>query len=189
MGLTAAELQVEEAKNRLRAENVKVNAMLEDHEKNKKTYQAILLLIFIAGISGGSYIFLNMPNLTAQEISDMKKFPPSIAELQVMTEIFKSYAQKNPTYVLVAWSYAYLFLQVFAIPGGIFLSLMAGPLFGFKMGFVYVAIIASTGSSCCYLLSQTLLKGFIINWQPEKVYQLCTKVQAQKGNLFLLMIF
>jgi hypothetical protein len=151
-----AQTDAEISKQKLISEHVGVKAMLDDHEKNKSFYQTVLVLFFISALLGGSYIFLNMPHLTDSEWTAIKKFPPSIAELQAITQIFKSYSEKNPTYVLIAWSYLYMFLQVFAIPGAIFLSLMAGPLFGFKLGFTYVAFVASTGSACCYLLSQTL---------------------------------
>ena len=76
----------------------------------------------------------------------------------------------------------YMFFQTFAIPMAVFLSLMGGPLFGFTWAFVFIAIFATTGSSCCYLLSQTLVKGFIIHRYPGPLYKLCQKVKEQRGN-------
>ena len=135
-------------------------------------------------LTGAILIFANMPKFKPEEFEVIMTFPPTIQSVKQVTEIFKVYSTNNPTWVFVAWGYMYMFFQTFAIPLAVFLSLMGGPLFGFTWAFTFIAIFATFGSSCCYLLSQTLLKGFIIHRYPAALYKLCQKVKEQQGNLF-----
>ena len=55
----------------------------------------------------------------------------------------------------------YIFLQSFAIPGAIFLSMISGALFGGIPGFVLSQTCATLGSCICYFLSLGLGRNLI----------------------------
>ena len=55
----------------------------------------------------------------------------------------------------------YLFLQSFAIPGAVFLSMISGALFGGIPGFLISQTCATIGSCICFLLSLGLGRGLI----------------------------
>lgn len=60
-------------------------------------------------------------------------------------------------------------MQTFMIPGTIFMSLLAGALFGVFKGLLLVVFNATAGASSCYFLSK-LIGRPIVNWMwPEKL--------------------
>lgn len=60
-------------------------------------------------------------------------------------------------------------MQTFMIPGTIFMSLLAGALFGVVRGLFLVVFNATAGASSCYFLSK-LIGRPIVNWLwPEKL--------------------
>ena len=58
------------------------------------------------------------------------------------------------TYVLVLFTSAYLFKQTFAIPGSVFLNLLAGALFGLGLGFPMTCFLTACGATFCYSLAK-----------------------------------
>jgi uncharacterized membrane protein YdjX (TVP38/TMEM64 family) len=60
-------------------------------------------------------------------------------------------------------------MQTFMIPGTIFMSLLAGALFGVVRGFVLVVLNATAGACSCFFLSK-LVGRPLVNWLwPEKL--------------------
>jgi uncharacterized membrane protein YdjX (TVP38/TMEM64 family) len=90
-------------------------------------------------------------------------------------------------------------LQAFAIPGAIFLSLLAGPLFGVMWGILLVTIVspssrpfqfnccvdqsATAGSTICYFISWFLAKDIVARTFPQMIKTFSEKV----GSLILLL--
>jgi len=54
--------------------------------------------------------------------------------------------------VMVAFCLTYLFLQTFCIPGSIFLSFLAGTLFGLPVGVPLVCFLSACGASGAYFV-------------------------------------
>mmetsp|Transcript_19951 Transcript_19951/g.2701 ORF Transcript_19951/g.2701 Transcript_19951/m.2701 type:complete len:82 (+) Transcript_19951:78-323(+) len=79
-------------------------------------------------------------------------------------------------YVTFGFIYLYLFLQSFAIPGPVFLSILAGPLFGAYIGFTLVCLCATTGASFCYGLSYTLGRGIVLDKFPSLLLKFNKKI-------------
>ena len=61
----------------------------------------------------------------------------------ILTDL-SSIQKNNTTLVLLLFSLAYLFKQTFAIPGSVFLNLLAGAIFGLPVGFCLTSTL--TGS-------------------------------------------
>ena len=62
----------------------------------------------------------------------------------------------------------YLFLQTFAIPGSIFLSIVSGYLFAFPVALLLICFCSATGASFCYLLSYLAGKPLVHKYLPER---------------------
>lgn len=79
------------------------------------------------------------------------------------------FANNYQTKFMLGYCSIYIFMQTFMIPGTIFLSLLAGSIFGVVKGVLLVVFTATLGASSCYLLSK-LIGRPIISWLwPEKL--------------------
>jgi len=84
---------------------------------------------------------------------------------------------------------AFVSLQSFAIPGAIFLSILAGPLFGVWRGLLIVSVVATSGSCVCYTVSYYLGRGLVERFFPSMLARLRGMVSAQRSNLFFYLLF
>lgn len=60
-------------------------------------------------------------------------------------------------------------MQTFMIPGTIFMSLLAGALFGIARGVILVVIAATAGASSCYFLSKLIGRPLVHALWPDKL--------------------
>ncbi len=95
-----------------------------------------------------------IPNL--QESEKLTKFPSSLEELKSLTQILSDIISDDIgfIYVLVLFTSAYWFKQAFAIPGSVFLNLLAGAIFGLSLGFPLTCFLTACGATTCYLLAK-----------------------------------
>lgn len=71
--------------------------------------------------------------------------------------------------VLVGYCTVYIFMQTFMIPGTVFMSLLAGSLFGVSKGVALVVFAATAGASSCYFLSKLIGRPLILSLWPDKL--------------------
>lgn len=91
--------------------------------------------------------------------------------------------------VIFVYLVTYIFLQTFAIPGSIFLSIIAGALFSFPLALFLVCLSAAVGASNASLISSYIGKG-LVEWAfPERIASWRLVVSKQQGNLLNYMIF
>merc|ERR1711997_111299 len=83
----------------------------------------------------------------------------------------------------------YLFLQTFAIPGSIFLSIVSGYLFPFPVALLLVCFCSATGASFCYLLSYLVGRKLVRHYLPERAAQWSAKVESHRSNLLSYILF
>ncbi|KAJ6360690.1 hypothetical protein OIU77_004663 [Salix suchowensis] len=83
----------------------------------------------------------------------------------------------------------YIFMQTFMIPGTIFMSLLAGALFGVVRGLFLVVFNATAGASSCFFLSK-LIGRPLVNWLwPEKLRIFQSEIAKRKEKLLNYMLF
>lgn len=87
----------------------------------------------------------------------------------------ETYTSDYTPQVLVGYFTVYIFMQTFMIPGTIFMSLLAGALFGVVRGMVLVVFAATAGASSCFFLSKLIGKPLVFSFWPDKL----TFFQAQ----------
>ncbi|GER37810.1 SNARE associated Golgi protein family [Striga asiatica] len=82
-----------------------------------------------------------------------------------------------------------LLFDTFMIPGTIFMSLLAGALFGVVRGLFLVVFNATAGASSCYFLSK-LIGRPVVNWiWPEKLRYFQAEIAKQREKLLNYMLF
>ncbi|VAH36350.1 unnamed protein product [Triticum turgidum subsp. durum] len=80
-------------------------------------------------------------------------------------------------------------LTTFMIPGTIFMSLLAGALFGQLRGVALVVFAASAGASSCFFLSKMIGKPLVFVLWPDKLTFFQKQVAKRREKLLNYMLF
>lgn len=161
-----------------------------EEEKELKTRTAILLLLLIFFSSMGAMlaVWWTLPKVSPEDQADLK-FPRSLEDAKLLGQVLSRYKEQYYTQVFAGFLCTYIFLQTFAIPGSIFLSIISGFLFPFYLALAAVCFCSATGASFCYLLSYLVGRRLVRHYLPERAAQWKTKVDAQRGNLLSYILF
>ncbi|XP_046860512.1 transmembrane protein 41A-like isoform X2 [Xenia sp. Carnegie-2017] len=116
-------------------------------------------------------------------------FPKNLEELNKLVGLLRKYQLQNPFFVFVLFCCAYLYKQTFAIPGSVFMNLLAGALYGLKYGVLFSCILTASGASFCYLLFKHFGKPVLLYYYPNKLKILQNKVKENANNLFGFLLF
>ena len=142
--------------------------ILEDYEKNKKKYMKGTFIIFAFALSVLIFIYTNFPHINFHK-NGIHWIPQTPHELQILIDLFSKHARQHPWFFICAHIYCFIFMQCFSIPGHGLLSLIAGAIWGFKLGMILVCVSSTLGSVCSYFLSYTFLKGWIVKRFSDKI--------------------
>ncbi|KAL1087508.1 hypothetical protein V6Z11_D08G188200 [Gossypium hirsutum] len=110
-------------------------------------------------------VYLTMP---ASDYSFLK-LPRNLEDLQILRDNLESYTSDYTVQVLVGYCAVYIFMQTFMIPGTVFMSLLAGALFGVFKGVALVVFTATAGASSCYFLSKLIGQPLVFSLWPDKL--------------------
>lgn len=102
----------------------------------------------------------------------------------VSREHLESYASDYTIQVLVGYCTVYIFMQTFMIPGTVFMSLLAGSLFGVLKGVALVVFAATAGASSCYFLSKLIGRPLISSLWPDKLIFFQDQVTLNMGYFY-----
>ncbi|XP_073059639.1 uncharacterized membrane protein At4g09580-like [Primulina eburnea] len=146
---------------------------------------AVALGVFLLFSIGLMCLYLTMP---AAEY-EMLKLPRTLADLRLLKDHLANYAGEYPAKFILVYCSTYIFMQTFMIPGTIFMSLLAGALFGVIRGLFLVVFNATAGASSCYFLSK-LIGRPIVNWLwPDKLRYFQAEIAKRKDKLLNYMLF
>ncbi|KAK4365743.1 hypothetical protein RND71_013623 [Anisodus tanguticus] len=146
---------------------------------------AAALGVFVVFSIGLFSIYLTMP---AAEYGKLK-LPRSLSDLRMLKDNIGTYAKVYPAKFILGYCSTYIFMQTFMIPGTIFMSLLAGALFGVFKGLFLVVFNATAGASSCFFLSK-LIGRPIINWLwPEKLRFFQAEIAKRRDKLLNYMLF
>jgi len=161
-----------------------------ENEKHLKTRTAILLLfaIFACSATALAFVYYSFPQLENNE-SQHVKFPKTIDDAKQLGLVLSRYKEKYYPQVLGGVFVTYLFLQTFAIPGSIFLSIVSGYLFSFPVALLLICFCSATGASFCYLLSYLVGRRLVKKYLPQRSSNWAKKVQKHKDSLMSYIIF
>ncbi|KAI5729358.1 hypothetical protein M8J76_001771 [Diaphorina citri] len=134
------------------------------------------------------YIYFNFPTLNADE-KKFIKLPWNITDAQNLGRVLEKHKDRHKVEVFVSLVFVYIFLQSFAIPGSIFLSILSGFLYPFPLALSLVCFCSATGASVCYLISFLLGRGLVYKFFPEQAAKYAALVLRHKHNLFSYILF
>jgi len=173
----------------------KNNSSAEEKESSKSSNQessslvrlGVVIVAFVAFAIVVKWTWKLLPS-TEEEF----RFPPrSLKDAQQLGAFFHKYTGSHYWQVVVVYVSTYVFLQTFAIPGSIFLSILAGYLFYFPMALFLVCLSAAVGATCANRIACYVGKRVIESYASKRVNleEWRRTVKAQSDNLFNYMIF
>ncbi|KAB1215978.1 hypothetical protein CJ030_MR4G023610 [Morella rubra] len=146
------------------------------------TAASTVLLGFVLGLL---CVYLTLP---ASDYSFLK-LPRSLEDLQTLRDHLESYTSDYTAQVLVGYCMVYIFMQTFMIPGTVFMSLLAGALFGVFKGVALVVFTATAGASSCFFLSKMIGRPILFSLWPDKLQFFQAQVAKRKERLLNYMLF
>ncbi|KAK7868243.1 hypothetical protein R5R35_000644 [Gryllus longicercus] len=158
------------------------------HGTSTRQAVATVITIFVVSLLALLYIYMKFPELQESEQQHLK-IPWDIEDAKRLGQVLDRYKEKYYFEVLLAVFVTYIFLQTFAIPGSISLSILSGFLFPFPLALVLVCFCSATGASLCYLLSYFLGRRIVYKYFPEKASQWAAVVNKHRSNLLNYLLF
>ncbi|XP_022735957.1 uncharacterized membrane protein At4g09580-like [Durio zibethinus] len=146
------------------------------------TVASMVVMGFVLGLIG---VYLTMP---ASDYSFLK-LPRSLEDLQILRDHLETYTSDYTVQVLVGYCVVYIFMQTFMIPGTVFMSLLAGALFGVFKGVALVVFTATAGASSCYFLSKVIGRPLVFSLCPDKLSFFQAQVAQRRERLLNYMLF
>ncbi|XP_070570226.1 transmembrane protein 41A-like [Ptychodera flava] len=116
-------------------------------------------------------------------------FPTNLEELTSLAAILQHYQAAHGGYVLLLFCSAYLYKQTFAIPGSVFLNILAGALFGMWLSLPLVCLLSAIGATFCYLISYNFGYSYVQQCFPDKIKILQQKIHENSDSLFFFLLF
>ncbi|KAK1325744.1 putative membrane protein [Acorus calamus] len=141
--------------------------------------------VVVGSVLGLLCVYLSMP---ASDYSFLK-LPRNLEDLRILRDHLESYTSDYTIQVLVGYCIVYIFMQTFMIPGTIFMSLLAGALFGVFQGVALVVFAATAGASSCYFLSKLIGRPLVFSLWPDKLKFFQVQVAKRRNKLLNYMLF
>ncbi|XP_036391030.1 transmembrane protein 41B-like [Megalops cyprinoides] len=148
----------------------------------------ILLAIFTCAASVMYLVYRNFPELSDDE-KDKMIIPKDMDDAKALGTVLSKYKDTYYTQVLVAYFATYVFLQTFAIPGSIFLSILSGYLYPFPLALFLVCLCSGLGASFCYMLSYLVGRPVVHRYLTEKAQKWSQQVDKHREHLINYIIF
>jgi len=117
------------------------------------------------------------------------KIPTSLQEVKMVGSILSLYTDSNYYSVISAFGAVYIFLQAFSIPGSVFLSFLAGALFGVKVGVPLVCATSTIGATCSYLLSYYVCRHLVKKFFPDKLALFSRELAKHRSHIMNYILF
>ncbi|KAK6938521.1 SNARE associated Golgi protein [Dillenia turbinata] len=141
-----------------------------------------VFVMFSLGLFG---VYWTMPAADFGKI----RLPRSLSDLRMLKDLVATYADDHPAQFILGYCSIYIFMQTFMIPGTIFMSLLAGALFGVIRGLLLVVFNATAGASSCFFLSK-LIGRPLVGWLwPEKLKFFQAEIAKRREKLLNYMLF
>ncbi|KAL7992171.1 hypothetical protein Chor_016427 [Crotalus horridus] len=142
------------------------------------------------GISGMKQALLDLLGcLIRLEERECIKVPRDMDDAKALGKVLSKYKDTFYVQVLVAYFATYVFLQTFAIPGSIFLSILSGFLYPFPLALFLVCLCSGLGASFCYMLSYLVGRPVVYRYLTEKAVKWSKQVERHREHLINYIIF
>ncbi|KAK8484119.1 hypothetical protein V6N13_122623 [Hibiscus sabdariffa] len=146
---------------------------------------AVALTVVMGFVLGLLGVYLTMPDSDYSFL----KLPRNLEDLQILRDNLETYTSDYTFQVLVGYCVVYIFMQTFMIPGTVFMSLLAGALFGVLKGVALVVFTATAGASSCYFLSKLIGRPLVLSLWPDKLSFFQAQIAQRRERLLNYMLF
>ncbi|XP_065077540.1 transmembrane protein 41B [Ochlerotatus camptorhynchus] len=162
----------------------------EDKEEERSARQSLIILasIFFTSLFAMIYVYAMFPELEESE-KQYIKVPFDIDDAKQLGRVLDRYKDLYYLEVMSGVVLVYIFLQTFAIPGSLFLSILSGFLYNFPVALTLVCFCSALGATLCYLLSQLVGRRVVIHYFPEKARVWAHQVDKHREDLLSYMLF
>uniref|UniRef100_A0A1A8AFW7 Transmembrane protein 41B n=1 Tax=Nothobranchius furzeri TaxID=105023 RepID=A0A1A8AFW7_NOTFU len=160
------------------------------HSIGGSTRMSLLILasIFACSAFVMYLVYRNFPELSDDEMQKIK-IPKDMDDAKALGTVLSKYKDTFYTQVLVAYFATYIFLQTFAIPGSIFLSILSGYLYPFPLALFLVCLCSGLGASFCYMLSYLVGRPVVYKYLTERAQKWSQQVDKHRDHLINYIIF
>ncbi|KNZ55042.1 hypothetical protein VP01_2783g2 [Puccinia sorghi] len=146
------------------------NISLPLHDWNQSLNQKPLLafclkavaLALFCGLLVFSLVWTLLPPIDQKDLHILR-IPTSFEALKKLNSLLQVYKTANYYRVLSSFVLIYLFLQAFSLPGSMYLSILAGAMFGVKVALPLVCLCVGTGALLCYMMSLNLASSLVVH--------------------------
>ncbi|CAD6889517.1 unnamed protein product [Tilletia controversa] len=125
-----------------------------------RTALRLLILFVFCSIALVGTLWIALPEIDEKD-RPFLKIPKSLADLKLLNEVLQHYKDEYSARVVLCWVVVYMFLQAFSIPGSMYMSILAGALWGVPVALPLVCASVATGATICYLISQTMGEALV----------------------------
>eukprot|EP00191_Tetraselmis_sp_GSL018_P005998 CAMPEP_0177616798 /NCGR_PEP_ID=MMETSP0419_2-20121207/24420_1 /TAXON_ID=582737 /ORGANISM="Tetraselmis sp., Strain GSL018" /LENGTH=202 /DNA_ID=CAMNT_0019115025 /DNA_START=660 /DNA_END=1268 /DNA_ORIENTATION=- len=101
----------------------------------------------------------------------------------------KAYHESYSLEVLAVLTACQVFLVMFMVPGGIFLTLLVGSIYPFPVAMAYAIGSSVVGASLCYLLSSLFLRDIVHGLFPDRCASFSVRVLRHRRHLTNYLLF
>ncbi|XP_078104274.1 transmembrane protein 41B [Sander vitreus] len=181
-GLSSAQEEVKASDSRVLKEAL--------HTEGASARMSVLILasIFTCSASVMYLVYRNFPELPNDEMEKIK-IPKDMEDAKALGTVLSKYKDTYYSQVLVAYFATYIFLQTFAIPGSIFLSILSGYLYPFPLALFLVCLCSGLGASFCYMLSYLVGRPMVYKYLTERAQKWSQQVDKHRDHLINYIIF
>uniref|UniRef100_H2YED4 Transmembrane protein 41B n=1 Tax=Ciona savignyi TaxID=51511 RepID=H2YED4_CIOSA len=172
-------------------EELKLHPSFNNEERKSgstKLSIAMLIIIFIAATALIFSVYSNFPELNEDEKVKVK-LPRDMEDAKELGRVLSKYKDMYYYEVTSAFFITYIFLQTFAIPGSVFLSILSGFLYPFYIALFLVCMCSGIGATGCYMISFFIGKPLINKYLSERVQKWNEVVDGQREHLFNYLLF
>ncbi|GFN98628.1 transmembrane protein 41b [Plakobranchus ocellatus] len=148
----------------------------------------ILALVFLTALGALGLVYSSFPELD-QEEKQYVKVPRDIEDAKNLGRLLHRYKDKYYIEVLMGYFVVFIFLQTFAIPGSIFLSIISGFLYPFYIALPLVCFCSALGATFCYLLSFLVGRKIVDKYIPQRAAEWKRHVDNHREHLFNYILF
>lgn len=148
----------------------------------------VLALVFVLALGALILVYASFPKLDESE-RQYVKVPRDIEDAKNLGRLLSRYKNKYSIEVFLGYFVVFIFLQTFAIPGSIFLSIISGFLYPFYVALPLVCACSAIGATNCYFLSFMVGRKIVEKYMPQRIAEWKRHVDNHRANLLNYILF
>jgi len=156
-----------------------------------ETLRSLLIVIIIFAVYAASLcLFAEYPFGQHGEKSNPGwSIPRNLDDWKEIGSRMRSYTQENFWPSSIFYVALYIFLQTFAIPGSLMLTVIGGYLFDLGYGLFYVCLSAAIGATNCYLISAYVSKAAVECLFGARMEKWNRQLSGERKHMFNYIVF